>query len=85
MSQIKAYILIDTDGYNISTKIYSSFEQAQAQMRKEFIQRTPVNFIDSYRKMSELNIEDAILYDNGNDVYAWKIEEIKIDTNFSIN
>lgn len=73
------YRLYYTDGYDISCEgIFSTLEQAQTAMRNAYDNCTPKIWLDDFKELSSIYDTDAILYDNGEDVYVWHIEEIKL-------
>ena len=68
------YLLVTTDGYNLDDHtFYDSFESAQTAMKDSYKALTPDDWIEDFSDMSHCGDDDAILYDNGNNVYVWSI------------
>lgn len=68
------YILIETDGYSIETRIFENLEDAQKQMKKQYTSWIPIGGLNNESKESSyLENIDAQLYANGMDVFTWKI------------
>lgn len=70
------YMVIFTNGYEISTERYQTLEEAQEYMRKEYEKYSSAELSEEWADMSYLTDMDAILYNNGEDVFLWKIVEL---------
>lgn len=71
---MNTYILVRTDGYEITIVIQdSSREHVEEIMRKDYERHIPAEWIPEYRQSSSLENDRAILYSNGEDVFVWKI------------
>lgn len=70
------YMVIFTDGYEISTERHQTLEKAQEYMRKEYEKYRPAELSEEWANISYLTDMDAILYNNGEDVFLWKIIKI---------
>lgn len=68
------YILISTDGYSLDDyTIYDTFSEAQTAMQKAYNSLVPKEWCEGFEELSYCEWSDAILYNNGEDVYVWKI------------
>lgn len=72
------YLLIWTDGYSIEHTKYLTFEAAQKALRDEWNEYYDEEIADEWKKLSSITDSNAILYNNGEDVYVWDIAEISI-------
>lgn len=69
-------ILIETDGYNITHNFFKSFEEAHKAMSDRYYGLVPEEFDEDWAEMSYCGKRNAILYNNGCDVYVWAICDI---------
>lgn len=76
MSNKTKYVLIETDGYSITTKFYGDYETAFNAMSDRFDELCPEELNDDCEETTSLNAYDAILYANGENVYVWRIVEL---------
>lgn len=76
-----AVILIMCDGYNITTQQYTDFAVAQKAMRDAYESLDDNDPDSEWADSSYLNENNALLYANGEDVYVWKIIEVKTTAN----
>lgn len=76
----KRYLLIKTDGYSIDTCFRDTYQEAEAQMRKEYLDAKPEEeeWDESWAEMSYLESHDAILY-TGENVFVWRILKVTED------
>lgn len=72
----KVYILICTADGEISTKPYRHLKEARMAMRDAYQEATPSEWDDAYEDLSYISDHSAVLYANGDIVYAWSIEEV---------
>ena len=68
-------LLIFSDSYSISVSEHESVEAASLEMKEQYNHRCPSEFIDDFEDMSFCSDDEALLYDNGDNVYAWKVYE----------
>lgn len=66
-------ILIETDGYSIDTTEFDTKDDAIEAMKKRYADLTPSENDESSAEMSYIEDTNAILYQNGENVYVWKI------------
>ena len=66
-------LLIETDGYSIDVTEFDSKEDAIKAMKKRYTDLTPADNDESSAEMSYIEDTNAILYQNGENVYVWKI------------
>lgn len=66
-------ILIETDGYSITHTFYGSYKEAKEALDKRYAELLSDDLDEEWADMSYCEEYDAILYDNGEDVYVWKI------------
>ena len=75
---MKIYVLVYTDGYEITSLMQScDLETAKKRLREEYAKWIPAEWISEYQESSYCADMDAVLYNNGEDVYVWSIIEIK--------
>lgn len=67
------YILATTNGYEIRSTEHKTLDDAQNAMREAYENYTPDEWADEYEDISYCGTMDAVLYDNGDDVYVWQI------------
>lgn len=72
------FILVSTDGYSIEHTKYDTKNEARDAMKKAYDLLKPKQFEESCEEMSYVSDNDAMLYDNGNDVYVWQIIEVNL-------
>lgn len=72
----KRVMLIKTDGYSISSWIFENYEEGKKEMDKQYSSFEPEELEEEWAEMSYCENYDAILYNNGEDVYVWKIVEL---------
>ena len=70
------YILIRTDGYDIMTYFFDSYKSAEKEMKRQYKDVKPRKWIDDFKKKSEITPSNAILYQNGEEVFVWKIVRV---------
>lgn len=71
------YILIETDGYNIDTMIFYKYEDAYNKMVLKYNSYIPKEGLSEDSKAdSYIDAYDAILYQNGENVYIFKIVKV---------
>ena len=71
------YILIETDGYNIDTMIFYRYEDAYNKMVLKYNSYIPKEGLSEDSKAdSYIDAYDAALYQNGENVYIFKIVKI---------
>ena len=73
MTKTKKAILIETDGYSITHTFYDGYKEAKEALDKRYIELLPEDLDEDWADMSYCGEYDAILYNNGEDVYVWKI------------
>lgn len=66
-------VLIETDGYSIDTTEFDTKDNAIIAMKKRYADLTPNDNNESFADMSYITDTNAILYQNGENVYVWKI------------
>ena len=73
------FLLIMTDGYNISVKSYTDRLSAHNAMVDDYnnLNNNTDDADDEWAYLSHIGEDDAILYAAGENVYVWKIVEIK--------
>ena len=76
MEKTKA-ILIKTDGYDITHSFFDSFENAKVAMKKQYEANVPDEWFDDFEDLSYCGDYNAALYRNGEDVFLWKIIDLK--------
>ena len=67
------FIVISTDGYEISTEQFKTYDQAYEHMAKEYHERKPNFHIEEFEQLSYLDDYKALLYCNGLNVCCWSI------------
>lgn len=72
----KRVMLVKTDGYSISSWIFENYEEGKKEMDKQYSSFKPEELEEEWAEMSYCESHDAILYNNGENVYVWKICEI---------
>ena len=72
------YLLIWTDGYTIEATKYLTLEAAQMALRDEWDGYYDEEMNDEWKELSLISDSNAILYNNGENVYVWDIAEISI-------
>ena len=80
MTEKNKCILIETDGYSITTRLFNDCNSAFNAMSNRFDELCPEKLDESSEEMSSVNSLDAILYANGETVYVWKIVELPAPT-----
>ncbi len=75
-TKTKRAMLIKTDGYSIDYQFYDDYESARVAMNEQYHSYNPEELEDDWAELSYCSDYDAILYNNGEDVYVWKICEI---------
>ena len=71
------YMLISTNGYDISTKIIEHCKNTKEILQKEFDGNTPEEGLEeNCAEMSFVNDFDAMLYKNGEEVLVWRMVKI---------
>ncbi len=70
------FILIFTDGYNINTNRYSYYDSAYEAMKADYNSRNRNETDDEWDDMSYLCEYGSCLYDCGENVYVWRIENL---------
>lgn len=75
----ETYVLIETDGYSITTMPFPNKEQAQKEMSDRYNRYYPEVNDESSEEMSELNEMDAMLYANSENVFVWSIIAVKTE------
>lgn len=75
---MKNYVLVRTDGYSIETVMQSSnLDKVKETLCEDYKKHLPEEWVDDFEDMSCCGDMDAILYDNGENVYVWQIIEVK--------
>ena len=74
--ETKKAILIKTDGYSIDCWFYENCEKAKEAMREQYNAYEPEELEEDWSDLSHCSDTDAILYNNGENVYVWRICEI---------
>lgn len=67
------YIVVHTDGYTIESDFYADYDSAYEAMKDDYDAKTPEDWIEEYEEDSYISDFDAMLYDNGDDVFLWRI------------
>lgn len=67
------WLLIRTDGYDILTFHFDDYCKAFEEMEKQYESFKPEDWFENEKEMSHMSDIDAILYENENNVYVWKI------------
>lgn len=67
------WLLIRTDGYGILTFHFDDYCKAFEEMEKQYESFKPEYWFENEKEMSHMSDIDAILYENRNNVYVWKI------------
>lgn len=67
------WLLIRTDGYDILTFHFDDYCKTFEEMEKQYESFKPKDWFENEKEMSHMSDIDAILYENGNNVYVWKI------------
>lgn len=71
------YILIETDGYDIVTMVFCRYEDAYNKMVLKYNSYIPKEGLSEDSKAdSYIDAYDAILYQNGENVYIFKIVKV---------
>jgi len=71
------YMLISTNGYDISTKVIEHCKNTKEILQKEFDDNTPEEGLEeNCAEMSFVNDFDAMLYKNGEEVLVWRMVKI---------
>lgn len=71
------YMLVSTDGYDISTKIIEQCNNPKEILQKEFDGNTPEGGLEeNCAEMSFVNDFDAMLYKNREEVLVWRMVKI---------
>ena len=71
------YILIETDGYDIVTMVFCRYEDAYNKMVLKYNSYVPKEGLSEDSKAdSYIDAYDAALYQNGENVYIFKIVKI---------
>lgn len=73
------YLLIQASDGSILADRHPTFAAAQEAMNKAYKELTPEEWDESFQDMSYLGKSDAVLYNNGEEVYTWSIETITTD------
>lgn len=75
---MKRYLLIASSSEGIEYTDYETKELAQSNMEKAYEQLRPENFDPEWEEMSYVADGNAVLYDNGEDVYFWEIVDLHL-------
>lgn len=68
------YLLVKTDGYGIEVcGFFNTEDEAIAEMYKEYNDYAPNDWNEDWKDESYCTDVGALLYDNGENVYAWNI------------
>lgn len=70
-----SYLLVSTDGFSISHKSFSAYEEAYKEMEKRYKDFDQSEFDDFYKDQSMIGANSAAVYNNGDGVYLWEIIE----------
>ena len=73
------YLLIQASDGSILADRHLTFAAAQEAMNKAYKELTPEEWDESFQDMSYLGKSDAVLYNNGEEVYTWSNETITTD------
>lgn len=69
-------VLVHTDGYSINHRTYANYQAAKTAMKEEYAQHNHNTVNDDWDKLSYIDDYNAVLYDNGENVYVWQIVEV---------
>lgn len=72
----KKFVLIKTDGYNISTWSFENYEEGKREMERQYNSFDIENLSEDCAEMTYCSNYDATVYDNGDCVYVWKVVEV---------
>lgn len=75
---MKRYLLIASSSEGIEYIDYETKELAQSNMEKAYEQLRPEDFDPEWEEMSYVADGNAVLYDNGEDVYFWEIVDLHL-------
>lgn len=73
-------LLVQSDGYSIDESYFPDVESARKEMTKQYRRAYPYSNeeeADETTAMSSLGKDEAILYDGGENVYLWKVVNLK--------
>lgn len=71
-----SYLLVSTDGFSISHKSFSAYEEAYKEMEKRYKDFDQSEFDDFYKDQSMIGANSAAVYNNGDGVYLWEIIDV---------
>ena len=72
------YILIYTDGFNISTSQFDTFEEAFDEMERSYNLYDTDTFDEEYKEQCYIGSNSAAVYNNGEDIFLWQIIEVRV-------
>lgn len=72
------YILIYTDGFNISTSQFDTFEEAFDEMERSYNLYDTDTFDEEYKEQCYIGSNNAAVYNNGEDIFLWQIIEVRV-------
>lgn len=72
------YILIYTDGFNISTSQFDTFEEAFDEMERNYNLYDTGAFNEEYKEQCYIGSNSAAVYNNGEDIFLWQIIEVRV-------
>lgn len=67
------FIVISTDGYEIDTEQFTTYDKAYDYMSYKYHKLKPKLHLEEYEQLSYLGDYKALLYCNGLNVYCWSI------------
>ncbi|CBL38415.1 hypothetical protein CL2_14690 [Anaerostipes hadrus] len=73
MKKNECYVVNFSDGYEIMSEQFKTYDEAYKNMSGEYNDFTPEEPDGICAEMSYLDDYKALLYCNGNDVYCWNI------------
>lgn len=75
---MSTYILIYTDGFNISTSQFDTFEEAFDEMERSYNLYDTDTFDEEYKEQCYIGSNNAAVYNNGEDIFLWQIIEVRV-------
>lgn len=76
-TKTKKAILIKTDGYEIDHWFFDDVEQAKKEMKRQYDSYYPEELEEEWADDSYCSDDYAILYNNGEDVFVWRVFAIQ--------
>lgn len=72
------FIVISTDGYEIGTEQFTTYDKAYDYMAYKYHKLKPKLHLEEYEELSYLSDYKALLYRNGLNVYCWSIYRVVV-------